>query len=340
MSNEPGCQCGQSHGACTTEFQYAVKLVCGVVVAPAGGAPTPVAPGRYWTAINIHNPDKCHEARFRWKVAVAEPGKAGPVSKYRTLILGPDMALEIDCPQVAQTFPPPPPAFVKGYVVIESDIELDVVAVYSGTQGTNTLLSSFHTERVQPRCVPVCEDLILPLHTGFADWQTVAPTPGQLGPVVQVIANWGVPAPFLSTWVGQFSTDGLPSTSAGLRHYELCFDLCFGFEIPSPGTFPIQVLVDDSATVQLINTAGTTTLNPNVLAYTLTTINVLGTSLRAGRNCIRVTVNNVGGPTAFALAGILRAIRGKCPCSPLPIAAKSLGPTPLEAPSAEPSARV
>src|SRR6185436_15083791 len=100
MSNEPGCQCGQSHGACTTEFQYAVKLVCGVVVAPPpGSAPTPVAPGRYWTAINIHNPDKCHEARFRWKVAVAEPGKAGTVSKYRTLILGPDMALEIDCPQ-------------------------------------------------------------------------------------------------------------------------------------------------------------------------------------------------------------------------------------------------
>src|SRR6185436_2967975 len=107
---------------------------CGVVVAsPPGSAPTPVARGRYWTAINIHNPDKCHEARFRWKVAVAEPGKAGTVSKYRTLILGPDMALEIDCPQVAQTFPPPAPTFVKGYVVIESDIELDVVAVYSGT---------------------------------------------------------------------------------------------------------------------------------------------------------------------------------------------------------------
>ena len=217
MSNERGCQCGQARGACAFEFQYAVKLVCGQVVATPTGAPTPVAPGRYWTAINIHNPDKCHEAHFRWKVVVAAPlGQPPTVPVYqRPRVLGPDLALEIDCRQVMQTFPPPPPVptFVKGYVVIESDIELDVVAVYSGTQGGNTQLGSFHTERVQPRCVPVCEDLVLPLHTGFADWRTVAPTPGQLGPVVPVSANWGVAAPSPSKWVGQYSTDGQPTTS-------------------------------------------------------------------------------------------------------------------------------
>ena len=58
-----------------------------------------------------------------------------------------------------QTFHAPSPSFVKGYVVIESDIELDVVAVYSGAQNAKAALNSFHTERVESRCVPVCEDL-------------------------------------------------------------------------------------------------------------------------------------------------------------------------------------
>src|SRR5947209_5176431 len=175
MSNE--CKCGQAHSACTNEFQYAVKVVCGEVPAPQDTAPTPVAPGRYWTAINIHNPNKCQQANFRWKVAVASPGQPGPISAYsRTMPLRPDEALELDCQQIMKAFTQPP-KFLKGYVVIESDVELDVVAVYTGTPGPCGS-NSFHTERVQPRCVPVCEDLVLPLHTGVAAWQTVAPTAG------------------------------------------------------------------------------------------------------------------------------------------------------------------
>src|SRR6266446_9191422 len=129
MSNEQGCKCGQAHGACATEFQYAVKVVCGVVVAQSG-VPTPVAPGQYWTAINLHNPDNCKAANLRWKVSVAHPGEPGPVSVYQDLKpLGPDRALEIDCPQIMRVLPQPPPSFVKGFVVINSDRELDVVAV-------------------------------------------------------------------------------------------------------------------------------------------------------------------------------------------------------------------
>src|SRR5215212_10219427 len=104
MSNGRDCQCGQAHRACNTEFQYAAKVVCGrVVVAPAGAVPTPVAPGQYWTAVNIHNPSKCETARFRWKVTVsnmAEPGRPGPVTAYRTLALEPDRTLELDCRQI------------------------------------------------------------------------------------------------------------------------------------------------------------------------------------------------------------------------------------------------
>lgn len=335
MSNERGCQCGQAHGACAFEFQYAVKLVCGRVVATPTDPPTPVAPGRYWTSINIHNPDKCHEAHFRWKVVVATPlGQPPTVPVYqRPRVLGPDLALEIDCRQVIQTFPPPVPTFVKGYVVIESDIELDVVAVYSGTQGGNTLLSSFHTERVPPRCVPVCEDLVLPLHTGFADWQTVSPTIGPVAPVVGPLpGTWGIP-PFGSSWVSQTSNDS-QSASAGVRHYQLCFDLCFGYAVPVP--FHIQVLADNSATVFLNNPQ-----NPAVGVVpgfsTPTTLTVNPNFLRPGRNCFRVEVTNQGGATGFALAGILRVIRGKCPCSLLPIAARPPVAAASEAEDIEPS---
>lgn len=332
------CKCGQTPCACTTEFQYAVKLVCGNVVLSPTAASTPVAPGRYWTAINIHNPEKCRDAHFRWKVVVAAPLNQTPVTPVfqRPRTIRPDEAVEIDCQQVMQTFPAPPPAFVKGYVVLESDVELDVVAVYSGTQGGNTLLSTFHTERVQPRCVPVCEDLVLPLHTGVADWQTIAPPP--LGPVAVLSglnSSWAA-APFGSSWVSQLASDS-NNAASGLRRYQLCFDLCFGFQAPAP--FQIQALADDSAQV-LLNGV----LIGNIGGFTTpTTLNVTAAilqNLHAGRNCLEVRVNNIAGgstPTGFALAGILTVIRGKCPCSRIPIAAHPPAgvipePTPIDQP--------
>lgn len=327
MCTEKSCQCGEGHGACTSEFQYAVKVVCGEVGECKDKDHVrhpPVAPGLYFTAINIHNPGKCRAARFRWKVAVAGVLEAGPVSAYqRTLLLEPDRAVEIDCPQIQGAFSPSP-AFVKGYVVIESDVELDVVAVYSGTQGANWPLNSFHTERVEPRCVPVCEDLVLPLHTGLADWQTVSPT---TGPAVLLPgpfhSNWGA-VPFGSSWISQAATD-FQSAPGGQRAFQLCFDLCFGFSVAGP--FQIQGLADDVATV---------TLNGSVVGTIAgfsspTTLTVNPQLLRAGRNCFQVVVANVPqapNPTGLALAGILRAIRGKCPCSPLPLRAV-VGRTPV-----------
>lgn len=316
MSNEQECQCGQAHGACNTEFQYAVKVVCGRVAAsPAGAAASPVAPGQYWTAVNIHNPDKCKGARFRWKVAVGRPGEPGPISAYQNArVLEPDRAIELDTRQILNSLAPPVPGFVKGYVVIESDIELDVVAVYSTAQTPSGPVSSFHTERVRPRCVPVCEDLVLPLHTGVAAWQTVAAPSGPLGPVVpltNVHANWGV-TPFGSSWVSQAAADS-QSATVGTRHYDLCFDLCYGYRVPA--RFNIQAMADDP---------GAILLNGNVVGNTAsygtpTTLTVNPQFLRPGRNCFRFSVINAGGPTGFALAGLLRAAGGKCPCSPLPL---------------------
>jgi hypothetical protein len=121
--------------------QYSVKFVCGRPNAPV------VAPGRYFTAINVHNPNQ-GVARFRKKIAVALPGeRPGPISPFFDATLKADQAFEIDCPDIlrhARTNAP----FLKGFVVIESRLELDVVAVYTagGAQ-----VETLHTERVPSR---------------------------------------------------------------------------------------------------------------------------------------------------------------------------------------------
>ncbi len=305
------CQCGQSHGACTSEFQYAVKIVCGQVnPAGAAGGFTPVAPGQYWTAINIHNPDKCRPANYRWKIAVALPGQPGPVPVYQDARpLDPDMAIEIDNEQILKRAP-----FVKGYAVIESDIELDVVAVYTSSGGPCGG-NSFATERVAPRVVPVCEDLLLPLHTGLADWRTVSPSVGPVA-VLSPPGAWTAPHPFGASWVSEQSADGT-NASAIVRSYSLCFDLCFGFT--QPPAFQVQAATDDHAQL-LLNGS----LIGSVVGFAaLTTLAVPTNWLRAGNNCFQMNVTNSpstgANPTGFILAGFLRVPRGKCPCHPVPL---------------------
>jgi hypothetical protein len=57
-------------------FQYAVKVVCGKSDGKV------VIPGKYLTAINVHNPTET-AIGFRKKFAVALPSeKPGPVSEF------------------------------------------------------------------------------------------------------------------------------------------------------------------------------------------------------------------------------------------------------------------
>jgi hypothetical protein len=136
-------------------FQYAAKFVCGK------SAGKVVAPGVYFTAVNVHNPTY-RAIRFRMKIAVALPGlKPGPVSKFVDAKLGPDEALEIDCPdihKIAET----KADFLKGFVVIESGVELDVVAVYTAAGGDGQV-ETLHTERVPARRLELGRPDLIPV---------------------------------------------------------------------------------------------------------------------------------------------------------------------------------
>lgn len=136
-----------------THYQYAVKLICGLSRGKI------VANGKYYTAINVHNPSDSTVV-FKKKIAIAYPDSAGPISAFSTFSLGPDEAMEFDCPRYMT------PAtnkirFMKGFVVIESHFELDVVAVYTAGHSKTGEVTTLHTERVPARHVGGCPDLIV-----------------------------------------------------------------------------------------------------------------------------------------------------------------------------------
>ena len=131
-------------------YEYAAKVVCGESEGDV------VAPGHYWTAVNIHNPHD-ERVKFRKKVAVGLPGcKAGPVTALTPAELGPDEALEIDCKDILEMVGGL--TFVKGFAVIRSPRPLDVVAVYTaGHEGPDERVgvSTMDVERVPPRRMEV-----------------------------------------------------------------------------------------------------------------------------------------------------------------------------------------
>jgi hypothetical protein len=128
-------------------YQYAVKFVCGK---SDGGV---VAPGQYWTAINVHNPTG-RGIRFQKRIAVALPSEQpGPVSRFFNARLGPYEALEIDRDDIFK-HAEATTDFLKGFVVIQSNVELDVVAVYTAA-GKDQLVETLHTERVFPRHIEI-----------------------------------------------------------------------------------------------------------------------------------------------------------------------------------------
>ena len=135
-------------------LEYAVKFVCGTNTAP-GQSSTLAAFGKYYTAVNIHNPNR--ENVVTYKIAIAAHGKPGPMTPFQPAMeLRYDQAFDVDCrlitARVQQAGIPLPPAiFFTGFLVVQSRAELDVVAVYTAAPVATNQVASIHTERVSVR---------------------------------------------------------------------------------------------------------------------------------------------------------------------------------------------
>lgn len=312
--------CRESSGS-RMDYQYAVKIVCGVI----SKGQNPLAPGQYFTAVNIHNPSRCDDIPLRWKVAVAaglgeQPGHlAESVSNFADAELRPDQALEIDCPDIMALLERSgirTQGWVKGWVVVESSAPLDVVAVYSMSKEPDGLGEVFTTERVPARCIPVCEDFGLDITTGVAAWEytSAVTTTATVATLTQPLGTW-------ATLPGALWLRPGGEMQVGDYTYELSFRLCSGFRNP---LLQGSVLTDNKAKIFLNGTLIGSAPPTGTQGYLLPAT-PFGTSngFKAGLNVLRIVVTNTTGkgtnPTGLALDGFIEADAGRCAGAPMPL---------------------
>ena len=123
-------------------FQYAAKFLCTSNIPGTSQTTTSLLPGSYQTVVNLHNPNK-ETARLRMKIAVA----GGPISEFQKSKLDPDEAAKVDCSAIA-SFGIHAIHGVEGFLVIESNLSLDVIAVYTAGKGE---VASIDVEQVRER---------------------------------------------------------------------------------------------------------------------------------------------------------------------------------------------
>jgi hypothetical protein len=126
----------------TIVVQYAAKVMCGKSNRPG------VAPGVYYTAINVHNPSR-DSVQFRYKFALTGPNmQPGPITPWIPSILRYDQAIEIECTDSLARLGH---GFAKGFLVLETTHEeLDVVGVYT-VVGSAKAVQALAIERVPVR---------------------------------------------------------------------------------------------------------------------------------------------------------------------------------------------
>ena len=128
---------------------YTVKVVCG----RSDGRV--LAPGEYWSAINVYNPNEREVRIEKWVAAALPKEQPGPPGIPRAEVLPPGRAFEIDRDDILSMTPPGgliDEALLKGYVVLVTELELEVVAVYTAAGATDRI-ETLEVERISPRCV-------------------------------------------------------------------------------------------------------------------------------------------------------------------------------------------
>ncbi len=130
-------------------LSYAVKFICGE---SSEQFQEGVVKGVHATGINIHNPSLQERATLRIKVARALPSRlTGTVTPFDTVPLDANQAVEVECDEIRQMLPEPMTRqFRAGFLVILSETELDVTAVYSSRPGTGEV-SAIDIQVIEPR---------------------------------------------------------------------------------------------------------------------------------------------------------------------------------------------
>ena len=194
-------------------FTYSAKIVC---VPHLGKASPALTPGKYRTAVNVHNPWDEPAHIQKW-VTLSPPQGQTPITGGRIAdTLQSWSSFDVDCPHFRDDFWLPEGAKVpggKGFMVIRSDKKLDVVAVYTSKSknppSDNGVGISIDVERVEPR---MSKGTIArgPIHapSGMVSWWSGDDQPNDI-----VDGNHGTlqgGATYTGGMVGQaFSLDGV-----------------------------------------------------------------------------------------------------------------------------------
>jgi hypothetical protein len=131
-------------------FQYAVKFLCTSNLPGTSQTTTSLLPGSYQTVVNIHNPN-ADRVPFRMKLAMATSTQANPpqITNFIKDVLRPDQATKVDCSMLGKFGNQPIHGF-EGFLVIESQLSLDVVAVYTASGATGKV-ESMDVEYIRER---------------------------------------------------------------------------------------------------------------------------------------------------------------------------------------------
>ena len=127
-------------------FQYAAKFLCLTNISGTSSTSSSVLPGAYRTVVNIHNPNG-RIAIIRTKIALTGPSE---ISKFVPGRLKPDQATRVDCEQIARDYGIKFIHGAEGFLVIESTLSLDVIAVYTAGQARGEV-ESIDVEQVRER---------------------------------------------------------------------------------------------------------------------------------------------------------------------------------------------
>ena len=112
------------------EFMYSIKFVCIPTVGP--DKEVVFVPQNYSTIINVHNPYP-EDVYFLKKAVIAqsEDEEKGQISDFVRDYLRPDQALSINCNDINRLFNNSLSPIGDGFVVLTSNIKLDVSVVYT-----------------------------------------------------------------------------------------------------------------------------------------------------------------------------------------------------------------